>query len=670
MESSVCGDGESFYYLLMLFLLPTIFSFKPRFSLTLQGVISFIWLIFSVLLILNNFSYEISYKTNIPFLEFSYRIDSLSLFFASTVLLLASVVSVYSLTYINEFKNKRLLVLLYNIFIASMLLVIFSSNIPTFLIFWEIMSVVSFFLVIFDYKVKENLEAGISYIFMTHLGTGFIILAFTILFLYSSHLDFKSFSNINLPENMKFLVFLFALIGFGTKAGIFPLHIWLPKAHPVAPSNVSALMSGVMIKIAVYMLIRFYFEFLNNYPDYFGYIVVFIGSLSAIYGILYAYVQTDIKKLLAFSSMENIGIILMALGLSMIFKANNVYLLAGVAFIATLYHILNHSVFKGLLFLGAGSILYKTHTKNIENLGGLIKYMPKTAVFILFGVMGITALPPFNGFVSEWLIYQSILFSSKLDNEFLSFTMPLFASILALTGAFALGSFVKMFGLSFLGLPRTENVKHASESEISMLFAMGVLATLVVILGIFPFTVIYLADEVLKSLLGGSVFNSILYENGLILIASDYDFGRISPVGIALAGVLTLIIVYLFTRIFGSGKITVYETWACGLTEDNLTTKAQYSGSGFSQPIRRILAFVYKVKESLNNVEQKQKYFFPKKKYTIEIVDRVEYIYSKVLDLITGFILKVRYYIQPGIIHVYIAYIVITLTVLLLIAVR
>jgi len=659
--------SEDPFYLLIL-ILPLILSFIPRFSLILQSLLSSILLIISISLILSRTDFIISFQSVIPFLTLSYKVDNLSLFFTGLISLLSFASSIYSVSYIKEFENQKVLTFLYNLFIFSMIMVILSANVPTFLIWWEIMSIVSFLLVIFDYKRQENLNAGIFYIFMTHFGTTFIIISFILLYIYSGSLEFKDFVSINLPEDVKFLVFLTSLIGFGTKAGIFPLHFWLPKAHPVAPSNVSALMSGVMIKTAIYMLIRFYFEFLKDMPVAFGYVVLFIGALSAIYGILYAYVQTDIKKMLAYSSMENIGIILIAVGLAMIFKSSHVWILMGISFIAVLYHTLNHTVFKGLLFLGAGSVLFKTHTKNMEELGGLNKFMPKTGILFLIGILGITALPPFNGFVSEWLIYQSLLFGSKLNYEFISFTMPLFASVLALTGAFALGSFAKLYGTVFLGIGRTDKVKKASESDGFMFTGMGFLAFMVVILGLIPILPVYVIDEVLKQTASFTIYNYIIYKNGLLLISTDYNFGRISTSILAIAGIVIFVITYFLIRKIRNGNVREYETWACGLGENNLTVKAQYSASGFSQPIRRILSFVYKVKESLSF--SGKKYFLPKKTYKLEIIDRIEDLALSLTDIFIKIVLKVRYFIQPGIIHVYIAYIILTLIAFIFYAVR
>ncbi len=658
---------EKPFYLLPL-VIPLILSFRPKISLILQSLTSLVFLIVSIYLIPSNTDFIVSFQSAIPFLTFSYRVDSLSLFFAGLVFLLSLVSSIYSVSYISEFKHKKILTFLYNLFILSIIMVILSANVPTFLIWWELMSVVSFLLVIFDYKKEENLNAGILYMFMTHLATIFIIISFILLYIHSGSLEFKNFTNINLPENIKFLVFLTSLIGFGTKAGIFPLHFWLPKAHPVAPSNVSALMSGVMIKTAIYMLIRFYFEFLKDIPVSFGYIVLFFGALSAMYGILYAYVQTDIKKLLAYSSMENIGIILIALGLSMIFKSFNIELLMGLSFVAVLYHTLNHTVFKGLLFLGAGSILFKTHTKNMEELGGLNKLMPKTGILFLIGILGITALPPFNGFVSEWLIYQSLLYGSLLNYEFISFTMPLFASVLALTGAFSIGSFAKLYGTTFLGIGRTDKTKKASEPDGFMLIGMGFLALMIIVSGILPVFPVYLADRVLNQIESFSVYKYIIHKNGLLLISTDYDFGRISTLLLAIAGIVIFVSTYLLIRLIGNGNTREYETWACGLEESNLTVKAQYSATGFSQPIRRILSFIYKVEESLSF--SGKKYFLPKKIYRIRIDDRIENLILSITNVFIKFVLKVRYFVQPGIIHVYIAYMIFTLIAFILYFVR
>jgi len=280
--------------------------------------------------------------------------------------------------------------------------------------------------------------------------------------------------------------FLLFLAGFGVKAGIIPLHIWLPEAHPVAPSNISALLSGVLIKTGIYGLTRVLFDFLGTPPNWWGVTVLTIGTVSAILGVLYALMQHDLKRLLAYHSIENIGIILMGLGASLMFLHTHHPVLAALALIAGLYHTINHAIFKALLFLGAGAVLHSTQTRNMEEMGGLIKRMPKTAFFFLIGAVAISALPPLNGFVSEWLTYQSLLQGFGTTASLVWLVFPLSGAMLALTGALAAACFVKAFGITFLAQPRSAQVANAKEAAPTMLWGMGLLTVACVFLGLFP----------------------------------------------------------------------------------------------------------------------------------------------------------------------------------------
>jgi hydrogenase-4 component B len=351
---------------------------------------SLLGVIFSLSVIFGDTFYLIFSQES--YLKFGFFVDKLSAFFILVISIGVFAVSIFSTGYVKEYfgkKNIGLLGFLYNIFILSMIFVVSANNAIMFLIVWELMSVISYFLVVYEHEKPETRKAGFIYIVMTHIGTGFIILSFLIFAGTSGSFSFETFraAGSTMTPLLKDLAFIFAFIGFGTKAGIVPLHIWLPYAHPAAPSNVSALMSGVMIKTAIFMLIRISFDFLGASQSWWGYIVLTVGTISAILGILYAVVEQDMKRMLAFSSIENIGIILIGLGASMIFLASEKPILCAIAMIAALYHLLNHSVFKGLLFMGAGSILYSTHTKNIEKLGGMIKRMPISAILILIGVI-------------------------------------------------------------------------------------------------------------------------------------------------------------------------------------------------------------------------------------------------------------------------------------------
>ena len=445
------------------------------------------------------------------FLQFGIFVDALSAFFILVISVAVFAVSVYSIGYVREYfgkKNIGYLGFLYNIFILSMMLVVTANNAVMFLIVWELMSVISYFLVVYEHEKPETRKAGFIYIVMTHIGTGFIILSFLIFAGSSSSFNFETFraAGTSMPPLLKDLAYIFALIGFGAKAGIVPLHIWLPYAHPAAPSNVSALMSGVIIKTAIFMLIRVFFDFLGGGFAWWGYLVLAVGTLSAIIGILYAVVEPDIKRMLAFSSIENVGIILIGIGASMIFLEGGRPVLAAIAAIAALYHLLNHSVFKGLLFMGAGSIIFSTHTKNIENLGGLIKKMPVSSVLILVGVLSISALPPFSGFVSEWLTFQSLLLGFNF-NTFTMIVLSISAAVLALTGALAAFCFLKTFGIGFLALPRSEHAEHAKEANTPMLLGMGIFAVLSILLGVLPFYIVPLLDKVALTFIGVSAFS-------------------------------------------------------------------------------------------------------------------------------------------------------------------
>ena len=388
----------------------------------------------------------------------------------------------------------------YNIFLAGMVMVVSAHNALFFLIVWEVMSLASYFLVIFENKEENNIKAGSLYFIMTHIGTVFIILAFLLLYRATGSLDFGVINN-NIgavSPLVRNIVFILALVGFGTKAGIIPLHIWLPSAHPAAPSHVSALMSGVMIKTGIYMLIRLFVDIMPGAPLWWGVVILLLGASSSILGVMYALTEHDIKRLLAYHSIENIGIILLGFGSFLIFWSLGMMPLAVLGLVAALFHTLNHAIFKSLLFMGTGSVINATHTRNMEEYGGLIKYMPQTAFFFLIGSMAISALPPFNGFFSEWMTFQS-LFHGIVNVSVFSgrWAFVLAAGALALTGGLAAMCFVKVFGATFLARPRSEEIHHVKESGVSLRIGMAVLAALALAVG-------FLAGPV-TSLLSGIV---------------------------------------------------------------------------------------------------------------------------------------------------------------------
>ena len=390
-----------FQILIVLFIvgaLSGLLSRNSRLTRHLTFVPAMIGSIFTIIFsieIITGAPLKLAVSNILPFFNLEILVDGVSAFFMLIIGLASFAVSLYSIGYSKEYETKKRISafgFLFNIFILSMILVVSSNNAFFFLIFWELMSLVSFFLVIYDHDKEENLKSGITYLVMTHFGTALIFVSFLLGYIQTGSFSFDSLreSSASFPLLVKNLVFAFAFVGFGVKAGIVPLHTWLPHAHPSAPSNVSALMSAVMIKMGIYGIVRTVFDFsgFGASPDFawWGVLMIAVGSISAVTGVLYAVIERDIKRALAYSSIENIGIILIGLGLSVVFSAYHLIALSVLAFIASMYHTINHAVFKGLLFMGAGSVVYATHTRNIEDLGGIIKQMPWTSLLFLIGV--------------------------------------------------------------------------------------------------------------------------------------------------------------------------------------------------------------------------------------------------------------------------------------------
>ena len=647
------------------------FNKKDRFvtycSFLSAAIASVFGIIFSISVIFGEpFSFSLSGSS---FLNFGFFVDRLSAFFIFVISIAVFAVSIYSIGYTSEYygkKNIGYLGFLYNFFILSMILVVSANNAIMFLIVWELMSVISFFLVIFEHEKSETRKAGFIYIVMTHIGTGFIILSFLILAGASGSFGFESFSayGSTMPPLLKDLAFLFALIGFGAKAGIVPLHIWLPYAHPAAPSNVSALMSGVMIKTAIYMFIRVFFDFLGADVPWWGFLVFALGAVSALTGIMYAVVEPDIKKMLAFSSIENIGIILLGIGASMIFFASGNPVLCAIAAIAALYHLLNHSVFKGLLFMGAGSILFSTHTKNIEELGGLIKKMPVMALFFLIGVLSISALPPFSGFASEWLLLQSMLLSFNSTDSIIRIVLPVGAAALALTGALASFCFLKTFGIGFLALPRSEHAEHAKDPNKPMLIGMGIFAILSILLGLLPLYMVTFLDRIVRDFAGASAFGQPFSFGISDILTVPTTAMSISTPAI-LAAMLLFILIMLSMRFIQDPAATrVYETWGCG--QPVSTARNEYTACAFSKPVQMWFKNIFRPVRELRASYTVSPLIKESFKFEVRVEQIFErYLYSPVVDVMLGKSRNIKR-IQTGSIHAYLSYIFGTMVILML----
>ncbi|MGA7801183.1 MAG: proton-conducting transporter membrane subunit, partial [Gammaproteobacteria bacterium] len=403
----------------------------------------------------------------LPWLHWHLRLDPLSGFFVALIGIVVFATALFGPGYVREFIHGpySLAVLggFTGLFVASMLLVVLADDAFLFMIAWELMSLASYFLVTYQHKQAANRRAGFLYLLMAQVGGLCILLAFGVLAGFGGGFSFDAMRGAALSSTWASAAFALAFVGFGMKAGLVPLHVWLPEAHPVAPSHVSALMSGVMLKVAVYGFLRVVFDLIGSVQWNWGLAVLAIGSVSALVGVLYALMQNDLKRLLAYSSVENMGIVFMGLGLSMIFLGTGHKVLGSIGLIAALYHCLGHAMFKSLLFLGVGAVSQRSHEQDLERMGGLLKRMPYTGGLFLIGSLSIAALPPFNGFVSEWLTFQTALQGAVLDSGVLRILIPVAAAVLALTGALAAACFVRAYGVGFLGLARTRHVRHARE---------------------------------------------------------------------------------------------------------------------------------------------------------------------------------------------------------------
>jgi hydrogenase-4 component B len=615
-----------------------------------------------------------SVQSTLPFLTFAIRLDPLAALFVLTISLVGLAASIYALGYVTEFYGRASIAVLgalFNGFLLSMTLVVIADNGFFFLIVWELMSLLSYFLVVTEHGKAEVRYAGLFYLIMTHVGTAFIILAFLIFFQGGGSFSFEAFRHPEQPlsEGMRTLVFLMVLIGFGTKAGIVPLHVWLPYAHPAAPSHISALMSGVMIKTAIYALVRVYFDFLGGqFPWWWGFVVLVIGAVSALLGVMYALMEHDLKSLLAYHSVENIGIILLGIGAGMIFQTFGLTEFAALGLLAGLYHTINHAMFKALLFLGAGSLLYATHTRNMEEYGGLLRRMPWTGVFFLIGAVSISALPPTNGFVSEWLVFQSLFLSFHLPTVLLKLMLPLAAAMLALTSVLALTCFAKAFGISFLALPRSSHARQAEEVPITMRIAMGMLAVVCVLLGLAPMVVVPMLDRVVAPFAGLSIEGKVLALDGWALAPVNVEFSSLSPMVLALLLIALSALGLLLAVAFGGlVKQRYYKTWGCGI---NLTARMEYTATGFVQPIKRVFGAIYQPTVKLETELLKESRYFAKRRHFEFHIEPVfqKYLYDPVVAFLIGMAERLRV-IQGGSLHLYLAYIFVTLIVLLLFAV-
>jgi formate hydrogenlyase subunit 3/multisubunit Na+/H+ antiporter MnhD subunit len=521
----------------------------------------------------------------LPWLGAHLRVDALAAFFLVVVNLGGAMASLFALGYGRHEESPQRVLPFYPAYLACMNLVILAADAFTFLVSWEFMSLASWALVIAHHRDRENLRAGYVYLLMASFGTLALLLAFGLLAGSTGNYAFDAIRESHPSAGLAALVLILALVGAGSKAGIVPLHAWLPLAHPAAPSHVSALMSGVMTKVAVYGFLRIVFDLLGAPDWWWSLVVLAVGGVTAVMGVLYALMQNDLKRVLAYSTIENIGIIFAALGLALAFKAEGLFLASALALTAGLFHVFNHSLFKSLLFFGAGAVLNATGDRDMDHLGGLIHRMPRTAFVFLVGCAAISALPPLNGFVSEWLTFQAILLSPQLPSWGLKLLIPTVGALLALSAALAGACFVRAFGISFLGRPRTTMAAGAHEADSFSLAAMSVLAGLCLIAGIVPGLFIDALAPVTKALIGVSMPHQT-GEQWLSIVPiaesrSSYN-GLLVFVFVVLSGSIGAFAIHRFA----SNKLRRGPAWDCGYPDPSPIT--QYTASSFAQPIRRV----------------------------------------------------------------------------------
>ncbi|MGL1834544.1 hydrogenase 4 subunit B [Rhodocyclaceae bacterium SMB388] len=597
----------------------------------------------------------------LPGLPFHLRLDGLSAFFLLVIGAAGTGISIFAAGYFRhgEGTPPGLLCLEYHVFLASMAMVTLADDAYSFMVMWETMALASFFLVTANHRVPAIRQAGFLYLLIAHVGALAILLCFGVLQAGTGDYTFANMRAQDLSPFWGSAAFLLATIGFGAKAGIVPLHVWLPEAHPAAPSPVSALMSGVMLKTAIYGLLRVTFDLVGMPLWWWGVVLLALGLVTAVFGVVFSAAQTDMKRLLAYSSIENIGLLFVGIGLGVLFHAYGMTALAGLALTAALYHVISHAFFKSLLFLATGSVLHATGERSLGKLGGLIRRMPWVATLALVGILTSAGLPPFSGFVAEWMLLQSFLFTTDLPNSFLNMLVPVVAAAIALVAALAGYVMVKFYGVVFLGQPREPKLvdaKPASSLERAGLVWLGAGC---IMLGLFPVPVIGLIDPVTQVLIDGGIAATVRANGWLLLAPTSIERASYGPLMFLLVVALGTWLAVLLVRRVYHGRIRRAPPWDCGFPAQ--TARMQDTAEGFGQPIRQIFEPVFRMKRELPRP------FDAKPVYRVIIEDHFwHWLYLPIARL-TERLARLFGRLQQGRISIYLMYSFFTLIVLLLV---
>jgi formate hydrogenlyase subunit 3/multisubunit Na+/H+ antiporter MnhD subunit len=595
----------------------------------------------------------------LPEMPFHLRLDALSAFFLVLLGLASAGISIYAGGYFRpgEGTPPGLMCLQYHVFLCGMAMVLLADDAYAFMVNWEVMALASFFLVTTNHRIREIQRAGYLYLLVAHIGAIAILLCFGVLQANTGDYTFGNMRAQHLSPFWASCAFLLALVGFGAKAGIVPLHIWLPEAHPAAPSPVSALMSGVMLKTAIYGLLRVTFDLVATPLWWWGVVALVLGLMTALFGAVFAAVQVDMKRLLAYSSIENIGIIVMGFGLTVIFVAYRMPSLAALALSALLYHCLNHAIFKSLLFLGTGSVLHATQERNLGKLGGLLRFMPWVAWTTLVGVIASAGLPPSNGFASEWLLLQSFLFTGGLPNPYLKMLVPIFAAGLVLVAALAGYVMVKFFGVIFLGRPREERLAEAHDAGPLERLGLAWLTAGCVLLGLFPVAVIEVIDPIPFALVGRGLVQSGRIGDWLLLAPVSAERASYSAIIVFIVTAVLVAATILVVHRFYHGRVRRAPPWDCGFPLQ--TARMQDTAEGFGQPIRQIFEPFYRMQRELPTP------FDRAPRYRVSVEDPTwGWIYLRIAALIDT-LSRMAGVLQRGRIAIYLLYSFVTLVALL-----
>jgi hydrogenase-4 component B len=602
-------------------------------------------------------------RLGLPTLPFHLRLDALAAYFLIVIGAVSFGVSTFAAGYFRKAEGTPpgLLCLEYHLFLASMALVVLSDDAYMFMVMWETMAMSSYFLVTANHRVPEVRRAGYIYILMAHVGAIAILLCFGVLQANTGDYTFANMRAQHLSPFWASAAFGLALLGFGTKAGMLPLHVWLPEAHPAAPSPVSALMSAVMLKTAIYGLLRVSFDLLHTQFWWWGALLLALGLATALFGVVFAAVQVEMKRLLAYSSIENIGLLLAAIGLALVFVAHGMRSLAALALTAALYHVASHAFFKSLLFLSTGSVLHATAERSLGKLGGLMRYMPWLAWVTLLGVLASAGLPPLGGFVAEWLLLQSFLFTPGLPDPSLNMLIPVATALIALVAALAGYTMVKFFGVIFLGQPREERLAQAHDAglweRIGMLWlALGCLG-----LGLAPVQFIQLIDPVTQQLVAAGLGSKVA-QHGWLLAPTSIERASYGPVIFLLGVAACFALAFVLVRIFYHGRVRRAPAWDCGYKWQN--ARMQDSAEGFGQPIRQIFEPFFAIRRELPTP------FDAKPRYAVVVADRFwDWVYMPIAAAIDR-IARLVGLLQQGRISVYLLYSFVTLVTILMVVRR